>query len=128
MRVPARSRSKVVVMVRRALTAAFVLAALLVSVAGAACPPMAAVCPMHASSVGCAATAPGEPDNCCPGTASSESSPFQARLLRPLHTASAMAELNFDLQPFSEASPLELQSCVAAVPADLNSLFCVFLI
>ena len=81
---------------------------------------------MHPAKRGCHATAAGEPDDCCPGTTSSQSSPFQAQLLRPLQTASATGEL--PLQPFLEASPPELQSWGEAVPADLNRLFCVFLI
>ncbi len=114
----------VAMMVRRALIVAFLLAALFVSVAGAACPPMAELCPMHSAKEGCV----GGSDDCCPGTTSSELTQFQAKLLPPLQITPGIAELASDLQPFLQPSSLDQQSCASAVPADFNSLFCVLLI
>ena len=108
------------------LTGAFLVAALFVSVAGAACPPLAEECPMH-SREGCGAMTAREPDDCCPGTTSAESTPFYAQLLRPLQLA-GMVERPSDLQPFLQPLPLGQQSWAAGVSTDFSSLFCVLLL
>ena len=115
-------------MVKRALICALLLAALLVSAVGAACPPMAEQCPMHSGREGCGATAAREPADCCPGTTSSQSTPFQARLLFPDRITADTMQLSLDLQPFLEPLSLGPQPHVAVVFADFNSLFCVLLI
>lgn len=113
---------------KRSLVMVPLLAALLVSVAGAACPPMAEECPMHPSSVGCGAMTSGEPDGCCPGTAPSESAPVQAQLLRPPQVMADTVKLAVDLQPLSQLSLRDEHYCALVVPADFTSLFCLLLI
>lgn len=79
---------------------------------------------MHSAKVGCGS----ESDDCCPGTKSAESTPFQAQLLRPLPSTLDTLELPSDLRPFLEPSVLGQPAWSAVVSADFNSLFCVLLI
>ena len=111
-------------MVKRSLAASFLVVALLVSVAGAACPPAAEACPMHSAKVGCGQ----ETDDCCPGTKSAESTPFVAQQSRPLPITVDTLEVPSDLQPFLEPPVLGQHACAAAVPPDVTCLFCVLLI
>ncbi len=115
-------------MVKSTLVIAFLVAALFVSVAGAACPPLAEECPMHSARGGCGAMAARKPDDCCPGTTSAESAPFQAQLLRPLQLSADTVERPSDFQLFLQPSPLGQPSWAAANSTDFNSLFCVLLL
>ena len=83
---------------------------------------------MHSAQVGCGAAAPNEPDDCCPGTTSSESVSFQAQLLSRLQLSAAGVEADSDIRPFPRALSLELVACPGAVSVDLTSLLCVLLL
>ena len=121
------NRTKLVV-VKRVPIVAFLVAALLVSVAGAACPPLAAKCPMHSAQEGCGGATPRKPDHCCPGTSSAESSSIQTQFLRPLQLSADSIELPVDFRPALEAQSLGESACAASACTDLSRLFGVLLL